>query len=148
MGDIYTKGKRSLIMAAIPSKGTEPEDTIAAILGRQRYVFDRNDKRLPGAPDFSFVRRRKVIFVNGCFWHGHRNCKRGTLPESNRDFWKSKIESNIKRDWRVRKRLNRQGFNTLTIWQCKLTAGSTASVEKRIRKFLAPARTPQFRRTT
>jgi DNA mismatch endonuclease (patch repair protein) len=123
-------------MSSISGKHTKPEIVIADLLVRLRYRFRQNDKNLPGTPDIVFPRRKKVIFVNGCFWHGHINCTRTKLPTTNRIFWKKKISDNIKRDKKVRLKLNKQGWKTLTVWQCQIGASKQLKLKKRIERFV------------
>ncbi|HDP34827.1 MAG TPA: DNA mismatch endonuclease Vsr, partial [Candidatus Hydrogenedentes bacterium] len=94
MVDIFTKEHRSHIMAQIKGKDTKPEKAVRSILHRMGYRFRIHVSFLPGKPDIVLARHRKVIFVNGCFWHGHKRCRRGTIPETNTDFWIRKIVSN------------------------------------------------------
>jgi len=132
MTDVYTKAKRSEIMSRVKNKRTAPEDRVALILRALGIRYRRNVKTLPGKPDFVVSAKRTVIFVNGCFWHGHRNCKRSKLPGSNRDFWKEKIRSNRRRDARTARALRRQGWRVWTIWQCHLR--NPEAVRQRLRE--------------
>jgi len=84
------------------------------------YRYRLHDKRLPGKPDLVFSRRRKAVFVNGCFWHGHENCRYGKLPKSRLDFWKPKIDRNRQRDVENLRRLEDEGWSVLTVWQCEV----------------------------
>jgi DNA mismatch endonuclease, patch repair protein len=123
-------------MKNICPKGSSQEIFIETIIRSLGYKPLLHVQILPGKPDFVFPRSKKVIFVNGCFWHGHKNCKRTTLPSTNLKFWKNKIEGNITRDKKVRRELNKQGWKTLTLWQCRMSISKRSSVEKRILKFL------------
>lgn len=98
MSDIFSKEKRSIIMSKISSKNTKPEILVRKYLFAHGFRFRVNDKRLPGKPDILLPKHKSVIFVNGCFWHGHENCKAATLPSSNVDYWRNKISSNVERD--------------------------------------------------
>src|SRR5438093_11377021 len=102
--DKFTSEKRSEVMAAIRSKDTKPELAAKRWLWSKGYRYARTSKGLPGSPDIVFPSLRAVIFVHGCFWHGH-NCKRATLPSSNTLFWSDKIAKNRARDRRVTKSL-------------------------------------------
>lgn len=119
MSDIFDKDKRSEIMSKICSKNTKPELFVRKLIFSlgYRYRLYRND--LPGKPDIVFVGKKKVIFVNGCFWHGH-NCKRASLPKTNKKFWENKISKNVERDKINIKKLHDLGWESLTIWQCGL----------------------------
>lgn len=120
MSDIYSKEKRSIIMSKISSKNTKPEILVRKYLFAHGFRFRVNDKRLPGKPDILLPKYKSIIFVNGCFWHGHRNCKDSTLPTSNADYWRNKIESNIERDKREQMQLEQMGYKVFIIWQCQL----------------------------
>ncbi len=120
MTDIYSKAKRSEIMSRVKNRRTEPEDKVAALLRELGVKYRRNVKTLPGQPDFVVRSEKTVIFVNGCFWHGHPNCNRAKLPASNRAFWERKITTNKKRDRRNARQLRKQGWHVIAIWQCRL----------------------------
>lgn len=106
-------------MAKIRSKNTAPELMIRKVLHKNGLRFRLHCKKLPGTPDLVFPKYQAVLFVNGCFWHGHK-CSDGTLPSSNVKFWKTKIQDNKKRDGRNIKELLALGFKILVIWQCAL----------------------------
>lgn len=118
--DRLSKNARSELMARVKSKDTKPEKAVRILLSKMgfRYRLHRTD--LPGSPDIVFSSRRKVIFVHGCFWHGH-NCKAGrNTPASNKQYWTAKLERNIKRDKSNRQSLAAIGWQTLIIWECKI----------------------------
>ncbi len=119
MADIFTKKKRSQIMALISGKETKPEIAVRSFLFRQGFRFRKNVKSLPGTPDIVLPKYLTIIFVHGCFWHGH-NCKRAARPTSNFEFWNSKIQNNIDRDKRVKKELRKLGWKVIIIWECGL----------------------------
>lgn len=119
MADVYSKAKRSKIMASIRGKHTSPEICLARLLKELGFKFERHRKDLPGSPDAVLPRKKIVLFVNGCFWHGHRNCLRATLPSTNKTFWKAKIEKNKRRDENQRRKLRKMGWSALTFWTCK-----------------------------
>ena len=120
MSDIYTKEKRSELMRAVKQKGTGPEEKVAVLLRKLKIRYRRNAKSLPGSPDFVVKSAKTVIFVHGCFWHGHPNCKLARRPKTNRKFWEQKVVDNRKRDRRKERLLRKQGWHVMTIWQCKL----------------------------
>lgn len=120
MTDTRTKGKRSEIMSKVRSKNTTPELIVRRLVFGMGYRYRLHDKRLPGKPDLVFSRRRKVVFVNGCFWHGHESCRYGRLPKSRLDFWKPKIDRNRQRDVENLRRLEDEGWSVLTVWQCEV----------------------------
>jgi DNA mismatch endonuclease (patch repair protein) len=135
MTDVFTPSKRSQIMAAIKGKDTQPEKAIRSLIHRMGYRFRLHRRDLPGNPDIVLPSHKKVIFVHGCFWHGHSACKRSALPRTNKSFWKNKIEGNRKRDASAKKRLNKLGWKSLTIWQCQISR-SFPRVSRRILDFL------------
>lgn len=122
--DTLSKQKRSLNMAKIPSKNTRIELKIRKLIYSMGYRYRLNDKELPGKPDLVFRTRKKVIFVHGCFWHRHKNCKLSTKPKSNSSFWESKFEKNIQRDKQVCDQLIKLGWQCLIIWECMINKNS------------------------
>ena len=120
MADIYTKAKRSEIMSRVKHARTAPEEIVAGLLRELKVKYRRNAKSLPGSPDFVVKSAKTVIFVHGCFWHGHHNCKLARRPKTNRKFWEQKVVDNRKRDRRKERLLRKQGWHVMTVWQCKL----------------------------
>lgn len=106
-------------MARIRQRGTKIETIVAAELRRLGLFYRKNVKRLPGSPDFANRSRRWAVFVNGCFWHRHTGCGRATIPKSNVEFWEKKFEANRQRDARAIKRLRREGYRVVLIWECQ-----------------------------
>lgn len=128
--DVHDPATRSYNMSRIKSKNTKPEAIVSKYLfdaGFRRY--QRNDRDLPGSPDFVIKKHHVVIFVNGCFWHGH-GCKYFHWPQNNAEFWKNKINTNIERDQRKRKELEAEGWRVLTVWECDLKDHQTETLEK------------------
>lgn len=114
---------RRRTMQAVKSKDTAPEMIVRRLLHAQGYRYRLHKKDLPGCPDIVFGSRRKVIFVHGCFWHGH-NCARGSrIPESNRDYWTRKVARNRARDQEAQERLQADGWGVLHLWECELGDG-------------------------
>ena len=107
-------------MSRIRSTETKPEETVRKYLFAKGYRYRKNDKRYPGSPDIVLPKYKCIIFVNGCFWHGHENCKYFVWPETNTEFWRNKIETNIKRDIRNIEKLEADGWNVIVIWECEL----------------------------
>lgn len=134
MADVYSKQKRSTIMARVKTRQTGPEQHVAAILRRLGVRFRRNVRRLPGQPDFVIDAASTVVFVHGCFWHGHSACPRAKLPSTNAAFWRRKIAGNAKRDRRNARALRRQGWHVITVWQCRLRRPAT--VARRLRRYV------------
>lgn len=120
MVDIYSKSKRSEIMSCVRNRRTAPEDEVAALLKGMGVKYRRNVKTISGQPDFVVRSKSTVIFVNGCFWHGHPNCNRAKLPDSNRAFWEKKITANKTRDRRIAHKLRKEGWRVINVWQCHL----------------------------
>ncbi len=136
--DIMTPIERSQRMSLIRSKDTEPELLVRSLVHGMGYRYRRHDSRLPGCPDIVFKSRRKVIFVNGCFWHLHTNCANSRPPKSKLNYWKPKLEGNAARDKRVHAELRRLGWQRLVIWECEL-ADCSALIRK-ITRFLEEKR--------
>lgn len=132
--DRLSKKRRSEIMSRIRSKNTSPEMKIRSLVHRLGYRYRLHYEKLPGKPDMAFPVRKKVIFVNGCFWHGHEGCSKGKLPKSNLEFWEPKIAKNKKRDDETAEKITSSGWKMLTIWQCELK--NKEYLEKRIVDFL------------
>ena len=107
-------------MSHIRSKDTKPEKRLRSLLHRLGFRFRLHRKDLPGTPDIVLPKYRTVIFVHGCFWHQHPGCKKATLPRSNVEFWKNKLEKNIERDKEVEKKLIETGWNVIVIWECEI----------------------------
>jgi DNA mismatch endonuclease (patch repair protein) len=119
MTDVFSKSKRSEIMRAIGQKNTKPEITVRRVLHRMGFRFRLHRADLPGTPDIILPRHRKVIFVNGCFWHSHEGCTRAILPQTNRYFWERKIQQNKLRDRKKMEELEKSGWKPIVIWQCQ-----------------------------
>ena len=120
MSDIFSQTKRSDIMSKISSKDTKPEILVRKFLFSKGFRYRINVKTLPGKPDIVLPKYKTIIFVNGCFWHGH-NCKKGKLPSSNTDFWKEKISNNKSRDAKNSDLLVKLGWKVIIIWQCEIS---------------------------
>lgn len=120
MSDIFSQTKRSDIMSKISSKDTKPEILVRKFLFSKGFRYRINVKTLPGKPDIVLPKYKTIIFVNGCFWHGH-NCKKGKLPSSNTDFWKEKISNNKSRDTKNSDLLVKLGWKVIIIWQCEIS---------------------------
>ncbi|WP_159729775.1 very short patch repair endonuclease [Methylosinus sp. Ce-a6] len=110
---------RSALMKRVRQARTGAEEEVAAALRRAGLHYRRNAKGLPGAPDFANRRRGWALFVNGCFWHHHKNCARGTIPKQNRAFWLEKFAANRARDARKAKALRALGFHVAIVWECE-----------------------------
>ena len=120
MADVHTPEQRSYNMSRIRSKNTKPEELVRKYLFSQGFRYRKNDNRLPGKPDIVLPKYKTVIFVNGCFWHGHEACRYFVWPQNNAEFWKNKISGNIQRDRHNRQLLTDQGWRVIDIWECEL----------------------------
>lgn len=129
--------QRSAHMAKIRSKNTKPEVRLRSLLHRAGYRFRVHVRALPGQPDIVFPGRHKIIFVNGCFWHGHTCSVGSRLPKTNTDFWFMKRKKNQERDARQLQELKAQGWQVLVVWECELSLNSPISD---ILKFLGPSK--------
>ncbi len=132
MTDIYSPAKRSEVMAKVRGRDTEIERLLRSALHRLGLRFRLNVAALPGRPDIVLPRYRTVVFVHGCYWHHHQGCRRASLPKSNRDFWKAKLSSNVRRDRVVAKALHSAGWHTLIAWECDIMR-DVAESARRIR---------------
>lgn len=120
MADIKTTESRSYNMSRIAGKDTKPEELVRKYLFSKGFRYRKNVRKLPGTPDLVVPKYRTVIFVNGCFWHGHEGCKYFVWPKSNAEFWRKKIETNISRDQRKEAQLRDMGWNVMIVWECEL----------------------------
>ena len=119
--DRISKEHRSWNMSRIRSGDTKPERIVRSVLHGQGYRFRLHRKDLPGKPDIVLPKYKTVIFVHGCFWHRHKGCKYAYMPKTRQDFWKTKFNSNMKRDKNVQKQLTLIGWKILIIWECELS---------------------------
>lgn len=132
MADIFSKNKRSKIMSKISSKNTKPEIVLRKALFEKGYRYRINYKKLPGSPDIVLPKYKTVIFVHGCFWHAHSNCKEAHLPKTNIEFWRNKINSNIKRDKKTTQLLISLGWNIIIVWECEIKKKNMDSLINKI----------------
>ena len=120
MVDRVSPEKRSEIMSKIRSKNTQPEMIVRKWLHAHGYRFRLHRKDLPGTPDIILPKYKTVIFVHGCFWHGHKGCKKASFPKTRTEWWKSKIQNNVNRDNWTTDVLKQKGWNVITIWECQV----------------------------
>jgi DNA mismatch endonuclease (patch repair protein) len=130
--DHVPRSKRSEIMRAVRGKDTGPELVVRRALHRAGYRYRLHVKTLPGTPDIVFPSRRKVVFVHGCFWHGHPRCAKARLPKTQVAFWLAKVTLNRKRDQARIEQLKRQGWKVLVVWQCQLKNPQSAFSQLRL----------------
>ncbi|MCL2124291.1 MAG: very short patch repair endonuclease [Desulfovibrionaceae bacterium] len=121
-------------MARVKGKNTKPERLVRSLLHNMGYRFRLCLKKLSGNPDIVLPRYKAVIFIHGCFWHGHEGCKRATIPATNTEFWRTKITGNKERDTRTLAALEDLGYRCLTIWQCEMR--DTEALRRRLTAFL------------
>ncbi|MEV5055845.1 DNA mismatch endonuclease Vsr [Agrobacterium radiobacter] len=142
--DTRSAEQRRRIMQAVKHKDTKPEVVIRQALHALGYRYRLHDRALPGRPDIVFPSRKKVIFINGCFWHGH-DCPKGRLPKTRPDYWGPKIAANRARDEAVIASLGEKGWDILTVWQCQMRNLETTL--QQIARFLGPSRPTQISKT-
>ena len=120
MSDVFSKSKRSEIMSKVHNRNTKPEIKVRKYLFSKGFRYRLHDGRIPGTPDIYLPKYKTVIFINGCFWHGHRECKYSKLPSSNSVYWQNKIDNNIKRDLLNVSLCQNKGLNVIVIWTCQI----------------------------
>lgn len=119
MADKLTPAKRSWNMSRIKGKNTKPELLVRKFLYSHGVRY-RIHSTLPGRPDIVIKKRGIILFINGCFWHGHTSCKDSGIPKSNTAFWQNKINGNMERDKRNRLKLEKEGWRVFTVWECEI----------------------------
>lgn len=133
--DVHTPEQRSYNMSRIKGNNTKPEKVIRALLWHSGYHYRLHVKDLPGNPDLVFKGRKKVIFVNGCFWHKH-NCKYFKWPASNVQFWHDKIQRNVERDQQAYEALGKIGWDYFVVWECETKEANQEQLLLRLTSFL------------
>lgn len=118
--DRWSKKKRSEVMARIRSSNTLPERKFRSALFARGFRFRIGGKGLPGKPDIVLPSLRTAIFIHGCFWHLHKGCREGRVPDSNRRYWRDKLEGNVVRDIKNKRKLRRQMWCVITVWECAI----------------------------
>ena len=126
--------QRSRNMSAIKSKNTKPEIAVRRLLHSMGYRFRLHRKDLPGSPDIVLPKYKTVIFVHGCFWHRHENCKYASTPKTRKEFWENKFNSNKKRDQKMQKEIIDLGWKFIIIWECE--ARNIQPLEEKIKRLL------------
>jgi DNA mismatch endonuclease (patch repair protein) len=133
MADVHDIQTRSFNMSQIKGKDTKPEILVRKFLHSHGFRYKLHDKKLPGRPDLVFPKLKTVIFVHGCYWHGHKNCKYFVVPKTRTDWWLDKIKSNSQRDRENFFRLRREDWKVITIFECKL---KPKTIQKTFKKLL------------
>ena len=118
--DVHSRETRSYNMSQIKGKNTKPEMLVRKFLHAHGYRYKLHDKSLPGKPDIVLPKYKTVIFVHGCFWHGHKDCKYFVIPKTRTDWWVNKINGNIANDNKASQALKKEGWKIITIWECNL----------------------------
>lgn len=121
-------------MSKISGKDTSPEVSVRKYLFSKGFRYRKNVKQLPGKPDIVLPKYKTVLFIHGCFWHGHASCKKSNLPVTNAEFWKNKIDANIERDKSNIDKLRKEGWKVLIIWQCEIK--NQILLTKRVNKII------------
>ena len=130
MADVHSKETRSYTMSQIKGRNTKPEMLVRKFLHAQGFRYKLHDKTLPGKPDIVLPKYKTVIFIHGCFWHGHKDCKYYIVPKTRTEWWLQKINGNIANDDKALKALKKDGWKIITIWECDL---KPAKVEKTLK---------------
>lgn len=120
MTDVHSKETRSYNMSRIRSKDTKPELLVRKYLFSKGFRYRLHEKELPGKPDLVLKKYKTAIFIHGCFWHSHQNCKYAVMPKSNLEYWQNKISKNQSRDNLNENQLTELGWKIITIWECEL----------------------------
>ena len=144
--DSQTSPERSAQMRTVLGRNTRPELLVRSLLHRMGYRFRLHHAKLPGRPDLVFERRRKVVFIHGCFWHRHQdaNCRLTRTPKTRLEYWEPKFVRNKGRDLEVTRQLREAGWQTLILWECQLRGSAAAEIEERLKSFLGPTRTTRL----
>lgn len=130
MTDIWSKEKRSEVMSKIRSKNTKPEIMLRKVLFALGYRYRIHNKVLPGKPDIVLPKYKTAIFVHGCFWHYHADCREGRIPNTNSAFWREKLLKNISRDQKHQETLIQLGWKVLVCWECEIEKDIEAVTKK------------------
>jgi DNA mismatch endonuclease (patch repair protein) len=138
MVDSIDQAARSALMSRIRGKNTRPELIVRKLVYAAGYRYRLHVRKLPGSPDLVFAGRKKVIFVHGCFWHLHDNCKAARIPKSRVEFWREKLHGNKLRDERTAETLRLAGWDVLVVWECELS--DLDPLEHIVRAFLGSVR--------
>ena len=120
MADVHSEEVRSYNMSRIKGKDTKPEMLVRKFLFTKGFRYRLHDKRLPGKPDIVLPKYKTVLFIHGCFWHGHEGCRYFVLPKTRTDWWLSKIDNNKLNDFQSVRALVADGWRTIVIWECEL----------------------------
>jgi DNA mismatch endonuclease (patch repair protein) len=120
MADVHSKATRSYNMSKIKGKDTKPELLVRKFLHKNGFRYRIHLKDLPGKPDIVLPKYKTVVFIHGCFWHGHEGCKYYVIPKTRTEWWLNKINGNIAKDLLANEQLTIKGWKVIEIWECKL----------------------------
>jgi len=132
MADVHSKETRSYTMSQIKGRNTKPEMLVRKFLHAQGFRYKLHDKTLPGKPDIVLPKYKTVIFIHGCFWHGHKDCKYYIVPKTRTEWWLQKINGNIANDDKALKALKKDGWKIITIWECELKRDKLENTLKKV----------------
>ena len=132
MTDVHNKKTRSYNMSQIKSKNTLPELLVRKFLFKNGFRYRLHVKKLAGKPDIVLPKYQTIIFVQGCFWHGHKNCKYFSIPQTRTKWWTAKINVNITNDEKAKKTLKKDGWKVIEIWECQLKSKKIEKTLKRL----------------
>ena len=132
--DNLTREQRKLCMTKIKAKNTKPEIAVRKVLSRLGERYRLHNSKLAGKPDIVIVKTKKIIFINGCFWHQHIGCKRKTMPKENRGYWRPKLKRNVAKQRIDIKKLKQNGWNVNIIWECEIN--NEAKLQKKLQKII------------
>ncbi len=122
MADVHTRQQRSYNMSQIRAKNTKPEMLVRKFLHKHGFRYKLHDKTLPGKPDLVLPKYKTVIFIHGCFWHGHDKCRYFVVPKTRTEWWLNKINTNKENDAKAIKTLKKEGWKIINVWECDLKA--------------------------
>jgi DNA mismatch endonuclease (patch repair protein) len=128
MADVHNKQTRSFNMSQIKGKNTQPEILVRKFLFANGFRYRTYDKKLPGKPDIVLPKYRTIIFIHGCFWHGHTECKDFVIPKTNTEWWLNKINRTKQNDSKVCDSLKENGWLVITLWECQLNGSKKINV--------------------
>jgi DNA mismatch endonuclease, patch repair protein len=134
MADVHSKESRSYNMSRIRSKDTKPEMLVRRFLHKNGFRYRLHVKDLPGKPDIVLPKYKTVIFIHGCFWHGHEGCSRSVLPKSNEEYWLPKLEKNVNKDRLIKQLVVDIGWNQVVVWECELKSATRVVTLQRVLK--------------
>ena len=138
MADVHDKKIRSYNMSQIKAKNTKPEMLVRKFLHANGFRYSLHNKKLPGKPDIVLTKYKTVIFVHGCFWHGHKNCKYFIVPKTRTKWWLNKINTNKANDEKAVKALRKDGWKVSTVWECALKPAKQENTLDKILQKLSP----------